>query len=277
MTATKIGPSRLSSTSSMDEMRHRIELEALAIAFPLTVALLMFLGQFQMARPGVSWFPITNWFWSYVALLYYLFHGQNCADSERLRAVYRLTSTALALALALLPLISRRTLARFGFSLQDVPVLPLLLIGLAALVALAFFSKRAVSRAYWCDQLGPYCLLWVPVIYILAVVFGAIFGVSALGIKGLAGGREEEMRQRYPNARLIVRNASFFGQESHGVTQARGSGTLAITDSELVFLRWLPRREYKIPIKSITGVETPSSFKAKARSIFILAATIRRS
>jgi hypothetical protein len=100
---------------------------------------------------------------------------------------------------------------------------------------------------------------------ILAIVFGAIFGVRALGIKGLAGNRAEEARQRYPNARLIVNNASFFGQESRGFGHLRGNGTLVITDHELVFEMWLPRKEFVIPLRSITGIETPTSFLGKTR------------
>lgn len=60
---------------SLDELRHRIELEALAIAFPLAVALLMGLGQFQLARPGVTGVPISSGFWLYLAVFYLLGRG----------------------------------------------------------------------------------------------------------------------------------------------------------------------------------------------------------
>lgn len=59
----------------LDEMRHRIELEALAIAFPLSVALLMILGQFQLARPAADGITITSWFWLYLASFYLLGRG----------------------------------------------------------------------------------------------------------------------------------------------------------------------------------------------------------
>jgi hypothetical protein len=109
---------------------------------------------------------------------------------------------------------------------------------------------------------------------ILAVVFGALFGVSALGIKGLAGARADEARQRYSGARLIV-NASFFGQQSLGVTQGRGNGTLIVTDSELVFDRWLPRKEFKVALKSIEAIETPNSFLGKSRFTPLLKVVFR--
>lgn len=63
---------------TLDEMRHRIELEALAIAFPLTVALLMTLGQLQMARRGAPGFEVTNWFWVYLIAFYLL--GRKIAE-----------------------------------------------------------------------------------------------------------------------------------------------------------------------------------------------------
>ena len=108
-------------------------------------------------------------------------------------------------------------------------------------------------------------LLVVEIIAFTAVVIGVVFVVAFLGVRGLANRVISDMQARYPNARLIVKNASFFGQESLGVTQGRGNGTLVIADRELVFVRWLPRKEYVVPLKSITGLETPSSFLGKTR------------
>lgn len=60
---------------TLDELRHRIELEALAIAFPLAVALLMTMGQLQVARQGAGSFPVANGFWSYLIVFYLLGRG----------------------------------------------------------------------------------------------------------------------------------------------------------------------------------------------------------
>jgi hypothetical protein len=60
---------------SLDELRQRIELEALAIAFPLSVALLMTLGQLQVARQGAAGFPVTNSLWLTLVLFYLLGRG----------------------------------------------------------------------------------------------------------------------------------------------------------------------------------------------------------
>jgi hypothetical protein len=47
--------------------------------------------------------------------------------------------------------------------------------------------------------------------------------------------------------------------------QARGSGTMIITDTELIFERWLPRKEYVVALRSIKEIETPTSFLGKTR------------
>lgn len=60
---------------ALDELHQRIELEALAIAFPLAIGLLMTLGQMQIARQGAGWFPVTNWFWAYLVLFYLVGRG----------------------------------------------------------------------------------------------------------------------------------------------------------------------------------------------------------
>ena len=108
-------------------------------------------------------------------------------------------------------------------------------------------------------------LLALGITAVTVIALALVFGVSFLGIRGLAGGVIDEAQRRYPNPRLMVKNASFFGQESLGVTQGRGNGTLVITDLELVFIRWWPRKEFVIPLKAITGLDTPSSFLGKTR------------
>lgn len=60
---------------TLDELRHRIELEALAIAFPLAVGFLMTLGQVQLARQGTGGVPVTSGFWSYLLVFYLLGRG----------------------------------------------------------------------------------------------------------------------------------------------------------------------------------------------------------
>jgi hypothetical protein len=97
-------------------------------------------------------------------------------------------------------------------------------------------------------------------VLITAVVLVLVFML----LRRVARQREQAMRQRFPNARMIVRGANFFGQQSKGVIQLRGNGTLVITDTNLVFEGWMPRAEHSIPLNRITAIETPRSFLGKS-------------
>lgn len=61
----------INSMRAMDEMERRIQLEALAIAFPLTIVMLMVLGLMQLATP----LSMDDWsyrhVWAYLPLFYF--------------------------------------------------------------------------------------------------------------------------------------------------------------------------------------------------------------
>jgi len=52
--------------------------------------------------------------------------------------------------------------------------------------------------------------------------------------------------------------------------QARGNGVLVLSDEELYFLQALPRREFIIPLDSITEVSNPRSHLGKSNMCKIL-------
>jgi len=91
------------------------------------------------------------------------------------------------------------------------------------------------------------------------LIIAAVF----IPLRRVAAQRAQAARERFPNAKLIVPGANFFGQESGGVMQMRGNGTLVLTDSELYFERWVARKEYRIPLNAIQAIETPTSFLGK--------------
>ncbi|NDJ51565.1 MAG: hypothetical protein GYB68_00600 [Chloroflexi bacterium] len=95
----------------------------------------------------------------------------------------------------------------------------------------------------------------------LALVFTLIFALIAL----LAKRRADAAKARFPGAVTIV-SANFFGQESLGMAQVRGNGTLVLTNSELFFEKWAPHTEYHIPLRQITQIETVPSFLGKGTS-----------
>jgi hypothetical protein len=94
------------------------------------------------------------------------------------------------------------------------------------------------------------------IIVIAVIVFAATSTVYVMQ-------QNRAAKERYPNAKLIVPGANFYGQESFGVTQLRGNGILVLTDTELYFKKWLQGREYHIPYAAIQAVETPTSFLGK--------------
>jgi hypothetical protein len=99
----------------------------------------------------------------------------------------------------------------------------------------------------------------------LAVFFTVVFGGMFLVLRNIARQREARAREQYPDARRIDRSAGFFGQQSRGVTQMRGNGTLILTDADLIFEMWIPNREFRIPLRSIQAIENPTSFLGKSR------------
>jgi hypothetical protein len=65
-------------------------------------------------------------------------------------------------------------------------------------------------------------------------------------------------------------NARLVGVESRGPRQMRGTGTMALTAHELVFLMWLPRRELRIPREAIEDVKTGHGLAGKRTGATLL-------
>jgi hypothetical protein len=60
-----------------------------------------------------------------------------------------------------------------------------------------------------------------------------------------------------------MENVRGLGRESRGKGQVRGNGWLALTDDELRFKQWVPAREERIPLATVTAVETPRVWLGK--------------
>ncbi len=104
-----------------------------------------------------------------------------------------------------------------------------------------------------------------PIALVAAIVLlvALILVIVFMSLRRMAAGREQAARERFPSAKMIVAGANFFGQESRGVTQMRGNGTLVLTDAEVFFEQWMPRREFRIPLTAIQSIETPTSHLGK--------------
>jgi hypothetical protein len=109
-------------------------------------------------------------FWvGFIILLYFLSHQQNCSPGPGRRGLYSWAFTLACFDPAALLATNRAIFNAPGFSLRDWPVGHLLVAGFAVIFALARFSRREVSRAFWADQMIPYCLVYAPLIFILAM------------------------------------------------------------------------------------------------------------
>ena len=56
---------------------------------------------------------------------------------------------------------------------------------------------------------------------------------------------------------ISAQNVNYLGQETKGLGQVRGNGCLILTDTELYYEMWVPKRILRIPRKNILRVENP--------------------
>jgi hypothetical protein len=81
--------------------------------------------------------------------------------------------------------------------------------------------------------------------------------VTPLFLRRLARSAREDMHERLCGERpQLEGNARLVGVKSRGPGQMRGTGTLALTLGEVVFLMWVPRRELRIARDAIESVQT---------------------
>lgn len=89
-----------------------------------------------------------------------------------------------------------------------------------------------------------------------------IAGPARAAAAGLQGVRRNE-------------NARSLGQTSRGKGQARGNGTLVLTQDALHFFLWVPRRPLAVPLAAITRVDTATCHLGKWVAARLLRVTWR--
>jgi hypothetical protein len=105
----------------------------------------------------------------------------------------------------------------------------------------------------------------------LAVLVGSVVlaGVVALviGLRRLRTACVAAAERRLGADRIILIDpaANSFGIESAGPAQLRGNGCLAVSDHEILFVMWLPRREVAIDWASVRHVTTARSHLGRTR------------
>lgn len=101
------------------------------------------------------------------------------------------------------------------------------------------------------------------IVLIVGFAIGATLFMIFWALGRVTRKRAALIAERFPNTKLIVPMANFFGQESKGVTQLRGNGIMVITSSEVYFQQLVTNREWHIAFGSIQEVETVKSHLGK--------------
>jgi hypothetical protein len=111
-------------------------------------------------------------------------------------------------------------------------------------------------------------------VIVVGVVGGVVLLVAALAL--VAGRRQASLRESAraevlellggAEPRRIDDQVNCFGLESRGMAQVRGTGCLAATGNEVVFVLWYPRRTLCIDRSEIVGIDTPTSHLGKSRA-----------
>ncbi len=85
-------------------------------------------------------------------------------------------------------------------------------------------------------------------------------------VKKLFQKRINEILDEFKDKDIIIslNNANFFGQQSRKSTQVRGNGVLVLTDEELYFEMWRPKKILQIPISSVLKIKITKSFLRKS-------------
>jgi hypothetical protein len=112
----------------------------------------------------------------------------------------------------------------------------------------------------------------VIVLVSIAAGIGIGFVVLLLRLRRLRDSVIARVEQRLgaERVRLMEKAANGFGLESAGPAQVRGTGCLAATDREILFVMWAPRREIEIRRERVTAVTTVRSHLGKSRGTDLL-------
>ncbi|MFX0039902.1 MAG: hypothetical protein ACFFCY_11650 [Promethearchaeota archaeon] len=87
--------------------------------------------------------------------------------------------------------------------------------------------------------------------------------------------RINEIHQKFNDKKILLVDdiSNFFGLESSGVWKIRGNGVLILTEKELFFGMWKPKRELVILIESIIEITNPNSHMYRSISRPLLKVT----
>ena len=107
----------------------------------------------------------------------------------------------------------------------------------------------------------------MPALVLIGILIFVFMIVILSVARKLQAKRTTEALKKFAGKKVlgVKSNANFFGQESLGYAQLRGNGVLVITEDELYFEMWYPKKEFHIPLSSILSIETPKSYLGRTR------------
>jgi hypothetical protein len=97
--------------------------------------------------------------------------------------------------------------------------------------------------------------------------------MSSIPIKFPFKKRKREILANFSEEEILEISlfSNFFGVASRKYKQVRGNGVLILTKENIIFGMFIPKREIKVPIKSIMEIKTPKWFLGKTRFRPVLA------
>ena len=96
--------------------------------------------------------------------------------------------------------------------------------------------------------------IWTHILILSSLFLVALLIFAFRHIKARRFTRLDELHPE--EAVLLDKSANFSGFSSKGGAQIRGNGILALYETEVVFLMWLPPKEVRIPLSAIKKVDT---------------------
>ncbi len=87
--------------------------------------------------------------------------------------------------------------------------------------------------------------------------------------------RINEIHEKFNDKKILLADdiSNFFGLESSGIWKVRGNGVLLLTEEELFFGMWKPKKEVLISIKSMINISNPKSHMHRSVSHPLLKVT----
>ena len=84
--------------------------------------------------------------------------------------------------------------------------------------------------------------------------------------------KNSKILEKYSNLGIVLscEGANFFGQESLTMKQVRGNGVLILTNEELIFEYWFPKRVLRIPLSKIHGLEKTKWHLRKTKGVNLI-------